>query len=56
MNKLVATGVMFAPGLRHIAPSLLGWNRYVDTYDAIKKFIQETIERHEKTVDHDNPR
>jgi len=55
-NRLVATGVMFAPALRHVAPSLLGWNRYVETCNALEKFVQETIARHEETLDTEHPR
>jgi len=48
-NNLQRTGVMFAPSLRHLAPSLLGWNRFVTANDAFNKFIEEKIADHINT-------
>jgi len=45
---------MFAPALRHIAPSLLGWNRFIAANNAFNKFIEETITSHVKTVKDNN--
>jgi len=47
---------MFAPELRHVAPSLLGWNRFVAANDAFNKFIEETVTHHIETFDDKNHR
>jgi len=56
VNNLAVTGVMFAPKLRHIAPSLLGWNRFVAANEAFDKFIGETIRNHIATYDENTNR
>jgi len=54
VNNIQTTGVMFAPALRHISPSLLGWNRFIAANDAFNKFIEETITSHVKTFKDNN--
>jgi len=48
-NNIQTTGIMFAPVLRHIAPSLLGWNRFITAKDALHKFVEEKLADHIKT-------
>jgi len=51
---LQTTGVLFAPVLRHIAPSLLGWNRFVAANNELNRFVGETIDDHIKKYTDNN--
>jgi len=49
MNKIMTTGLLFALSLRHIAPSLLGWNRFIAAREDFQEFTKKMMEDHKAT-------
>jgi len=45
----MSTGLLFAPKLRYLAPSLLGWNSYLSASEAFTKFQENIINEHKAT-------
>jgi len=45
----MTTGLVFAPSLRHIAPSLLGWNRFIAAREEFQQFAKKIMEDHKAT-------
>ena len=47
---------LHAPWIRHVLPSVSGYNKWLEGVNGIKDRIRMEIEEHEATLDADNPR
>ena len=48
--------VLHAPWIRHLLPSVSGYNKWLEGVNGIKDRIRMEIQEHEATLDVDNPR
>ena len=52
----IFTVAMHAPWIRHVLPSLSGYNKWLEGVDGTKDLFKIQIQEHEKTLNANNPR
>lgn len=55
VNRMTESGLYFAPILRHIAPTFLGWTGWVNNLANLNNTLLKAIERHATNLDPNSP-
>ncbi len=48
------TGYFYSPALRFLAPIVFGWDRYKRSLNTVMKAFQESVTKHDDTLDYSN--
>ncbi|CAL8079869.1 unnamed protein product [Orchesella dallaii] len=55
LNYANTSGLVFAPSLRHVAPSFFGWTRWVNSVHNVMQITNEAVKKHADKLDPDCP-